>query len=72
MENLHYELTKEDLTELFTRIGPILNIRLTYDKSGRSNGVAYVTFSSLADANEAIREFNGANAAGSNLDKGFK
>ena len=31
---------------------------------GRSDGVAYVTYTSLSDANEAIRKFNGANAAG--------
>ena len=31
---------------------------------GRSDGVAFVTYASLSDANEAIRKFNGANAAG--------
>jgi THO complex subunit 4 len=31
---------------------------------GRSDGVAYVTYTSISDANEAIRKFNGANAAG--------
>src|SRR5947207_7832111 len=31
---------------------------------GRSDGVAFVTYTSLGDANEAIRKYNGANAAG--------
>ena len=31
---------------------------------GRSDGVAFVTYTSLDDAKEAIREYNGANAAG--------
>ena len=31
---------------------------------GRSDGVAFVTYSSIDDANEAIRKYNGANAAG--------
>ena len=37
---------------------------MKYDKAGRSDGVAYVTYTTLSDANEAIRKFNGANAAG--------
>jgi THO complex subunit 4 len=49
---------------LFGGIGPVESLRLKYDKMGRSDGVAYVTYSSIADANEAIRKFNGANAAG--------
>ena len=31
---------------------------------GRSDGVAFVTYASIADANEAVQKFNGANAAG--------
>ena len=37
---------------------------MKYDKLGRSDGVAYVTYASIDDAQEAIRKFNGANAAG--------
>jgi THO complex subunit 4 len=37
---------------------------LKYDKAGRSDGVAFVTYTSIEDANEAIRKYNGANAAG--------
>jgi THO complex subunit 4 len=37
---------------------------LKYDKMGRSDGVAFVTYTSMADAKEAIAKFNGANAAG--------
>ena len=37
---------------------------MLYDKAGRSDGVAFVTYTSLEDANEAIRKYNGANAAG--------
>lgn len=49
---------------MFGGIGPVESLRLKYDKAGRSDGVAYVTYTSLSDANEAIRKFNGANAAG--------
>ena len=37
---------------------------MKYDKAGRSDGVAFVTYTSIDDANEAIRKYNGANAAG--------
>lgn len=35
-----------------------------YDRAGRSEGVAFVTYESHQDAKNAIREFDGANAAG--------
>ncbi|KAK2750414.1 hypothetical protein FQN57_003894 [Myotisia sp. PD_48] len=62
--NLHYDLTQEDLEELFSRIGPVSTVSLVYDRAGRSEGVAFVTYQRLADANTAIREFDGANAKG--------
>lgn len=49
---------------MFGKIGPVESLRLKYDKLGRSDGVAFVTYSSIDDANEAIRKYNGANAAG--------
>lgn len=49
---------------LFKRIGPIRDLKLMYDRAGRSEGVAFVTYESHQDAKDAIREFDGANAAG--------
>lgn len=64
VENIHYELTKEDIEGLFRRIGPVLSTELVYDRAGRSDGVAYITYEIYDDAKEAIREFDGANAKG--------
>lgn len=64
VENLHYDLTEEDLDDLFNRIGPVEKLALTYDRAGRSEGIAYVTYKSSHDAKKAIREFDGANAKG--------
>lgn len=50
--------------DLFTRIGPIHTLNLRYDRAGRSDGTAFVTYEYLADARLAIREFDGANAKG--------
>ncbi|KAG9236916.1 hypothetical protein BJ875DRAFT_455239 [Amylocarpus encephaloides] len=64
VENLHYDLTEEDLDDLFHRIGPVSKLSLVFDRAGRSEGIAYVTYESPADAKLAIREFDGANAKG--------
>ncbi|KAI9803227.1 MAG: hypothetical protein M1825_002018 [Sarcosagium campestre] len=64
VDNLHYDLTQEDLEDLFTRIGPIHSLVIRYDRAGRSTGTAYVTYVSLSSAKTAIREFDGANANG--------
>lgn len=50
--------------DLFRRIGPVAKLALTYDRAGRSEGIAYVTYADAADAKTAIREFDGANAKG--------
>ncbi|KAK1754939.1 hypothetical protein QBC47DRAFT_204578 [Echria macrotheca] len=64
VDNIHYELTEEDLEGLFENIGPVIKLEMKYDRAGRSEGTAFVTYESHADAKEAIKEYNGANAAG--------
>ncbi|MCJ1375987.1 hypothetical protein MMC20_007225 [Loxospora ochrophaea] len=64
VENLHYDLTEDDLEDLFTRIGPVLSVSIRFDRAGRSSGTAFVTYESIADARLSIREFDGANAHG--------
>ncbi|KAK8027944.1 hypothetical protein PG991_005000 [Apiospora marii] len=49
---------------LFGKIGHVLKVELLYDRAGRSEGTAYVTYNRSDDAREAIREFDGANAKG--------
>lgn len=41
-----------------------MSLSLKYDRAGRSEGVAFVTYESSYDAKKAIREFDGANAKG--------
>ncbi|KAH8788879.1 hypothetical protein F5883DRAFT_707770 [Diaporthe sp. PMI_573] len=64
VENVHYELSREDLAGLFNQIGQVQKLDVGYDRAGRSTGVAYVTYESYHDAREAIKEFDGANAHG--------
>lgn len=42
----------------------MLKLALTYDRAGRSEGIAYVTYETAQDAKRAIREYDGANAKG--------
>lgn len=49
---------------LFSRIGPVTNVELVYDRAGRSDGIAFVTYEDREDARTAVREFDGANAKG--------
>ncbi|KAK3337132.1 hypothetical protein B0T19DRAFT_396781 [Cercophora scortea] len=64
VDNVHYELTQEDLEGLFSKIGPLVRLDVKYDRAGRSEGTAFVTYESAQDATRAIREYDGANAAG--------
>ena len=52
------------MKDLFNQIGPVSNVSLVYDRAGRSQGVAFVTYDRLNDARVAISEFDGANAKG--------
>lgn len=80
VDNIHYDLTQEDIEVcfiaarlkaginafqgLFVKIGPVAKLALQYDRAGRSEGTAYVTYESSRDAQEAVREYDGANANG--------
>jgi THO complex subunit 4 len=42
----------------------VLKVDIRYDRAGRSDGVAFVTYESTDDARAAIRDYDGANANG--------
>ncbi|EKV12610.1 RNA binding protein, putative [Penicillium digitatum PHI26] len=50
--------------DLFGRIGPVSELTVSYDRAGRSEGVAYITYARLKDAHTSIQEYDGANAKG--------
>ncbi|GAB7362789.1 hypothetical protein MBLNU230_g3092t2 [Neophaeotheca triangularis] len=64
VENLHYNITTDELYELFTRIGPITESTIVFDRSNRSTGIAFVTYPDPLDAERALRDYNGAKAGG--------
>ncbi|QNQ00612.1 Conserved hypothetical protein [Yarrowia lipolytica] len=64
IRNLHYELTENDLYDLFNKVGRVDDVEIHYDRSGRSLGDANVVFSRPEDAQDAIDKFDGKRAAG--------
>ncbi len=64
VSNLHYELSEQDIRGLFEKIAPVTRFLLKYDRSGRSQGIAYVTYDYADDAQLAVEQYDGANAYG--------
>ncbi|ORX86482.1 RNA-binding domain-containing protein [Basidiobolus meristosporus CBS 931.73] len=56
--NLHYEVTVQDLEDLFSTVGPLKRVNIVFDAAGRSTGIAKVQFETPAHAAEAIERYN--------------
>ncbi len=58
--NLSYDVTENDLKDLFSSKGEVLSARVISDyQSGRSKGFGFVEMSSKEESEEAISAFNG-------------
>ena len=58
--NLAYSLSENDLRDLFSPFGEVLDIKVITDRfSGRSKGFAFVEMAERADAQRAMEELNG-------------
>jgi len=68
ISNLDYEVNDDELTALFENSGGLVKAKVHYDKSGRSNGVATVEFSSYEEAQAVVEEFGGVELDGKILE----
>ncbi|KAJ3078887.1 hypothetical protein HK102_004177 [Quaeritorhiza haematococci] len=59
VENLHWNVSEQDLNELFGEIGPTKKVKMYYDKAGRSEGHADIEYVSRKDAEIAFQQYNG-------------
>lgn len=63
--NLSYDVTENELEQMFGSFGPIKSVKLISDKfSGRSKGFGFVEMSTRDDAERAIAELNGKDIRG--------
>lgn len=63
--NLAFETAEIQLEDLFAEAGKVIEASLVQDRStGQSRGFAFVTMATPAEAEEAIRRFNGADLNG--------
>ncbi|GJE96555.1 RNA-binding domain-containing protein [Phanerochaete sordida] len=60
VSNLHYEVTPRDLTQVFGIMGTLVREPLIrYDRSGRSTGIAIISYETAAEAKRALAHYNG-------------
>ncbi|KZO95410.1 RNA-binding domain-containing protein [Calocera viscosa TUFC12733] len=73
VSNLHYEVTEQDLRRLFSRAGALAKSpSIVFDRSGRSTGVAHITFTRHEDALSAKQRFDGEPAKGQKVSIRFE
>jgi len=66
--NLSFSATEEELTTLFSEVGPVVKARIGTDReTGRSRGFAFVEFASDEACASAIERLNGHEMGGRRL-----
>jgi RNA recognition motif-containing protein len=66
--NLSYDMTENDLLELFGGYGAIAKANIIIDRdSGRSKGFGFVEMEDSAEGKKAIEELDGQEVKGRNL-----
>ncbi|CBQ70404.1 conserved hypothetical protein [Sporisorium reilianum SRZ2] len=64
IENLHWDVSEQDLENLFGSIGPVTKAYIKYDRADRPTGVAVVVYDNPNHALQAKNQFDGAKAKG--------
>src|SRR4029434_7396759 len=63
--NLSFDTAEIQLQDLFSQVGTVSEASLVQDRAtGQSRGFAFVTMGTSAEAEEAIRRFNGSDLNG--------
>jgi RNA recognition motif-containing protein len=66
--NLSYQVTEEDITEVFSEYGTVTRVQLPTDReTGRPRGFGFVEMSSEAEETAAIEALDGAEWLGRDL-----
>ena len=66
--NLHYDLSEEQLKEIFEEYGTVNSVKIITDKfSGKSKGFGFVEMENDTEANQAMEELNDAEVKGRSM-----
>jgi len=65
--NISFQCTEEDVFELFESIGPVGDVSLVRDNTGRPRGFGFITMRNEEDGERAIKELDGTELKGRNL-----
>lgn len=66
--NIPFEVTEEQLIDIFKEVGPVLSLKLIFDKdTGRSRGYAFCEYADSETAASAIRNLNNYEIGGRHL-----
>ncbi|WLQ12699.1 RNA-binding protein [Hahella aquimaris] len=66
--NLSYQVTEDDLREVFAAYGDISSVNIIRDRdTGQSKGFGFVEMSDHGQAEEAIQKLNESNLKGRNM-----
>lgn len=55
ISNLDFSLTEEQLREIFSQFGEIVDVRLVRKYNGRSKGYAYIEYADIRSVNKALK-----------------
>ncbi len=66
--NLPYNVTEDELKELFSEFGEVTTVNIITDKfSGQSKGFGFVEMTNDSEADEAIKALDGSELKGRNI-----
>ena len=66
--NLPFDLSKEELIQIFNQVGPVASVKLICDSfDGRSRGYGFVDMAIDQDVDKAIRMLNGLEIKGRSI-----
>lgn len=73
VSNLNFELTDDDLMEMFSQFGPVVEAHHVNDKRDRNRrrGFGFILFESMDDAAKAVAEMNDKEVSGRNINVTF-